>query len=153
LFFKPAFGGLPDGFGLGVQSAHFGGDSSLHSGGQLRLWNRGVAANIKVGGKDFQPDAWFGCRERNDDPVQPVTSAEFIDSFSEAFGLQRTNQTGLSVVVPSVDERVNTDDIRRGIVRSASRFDGGFVRFRTIARRDMCRTIWAVWGYSLTESW
>lgn len=82
------------------------------------LMGSAVVRNHSVGGKDFQPDAWFGCREQDDNPVQPVTSAEFIDSFSSAFGLQRTNQTGLSVVVPSVDERVNTDDIRRGIVRS-----------------------------------
>lgn len=82
------------------------------------LMGSAVVRNHSVGGKDFQPDAWFGCREQDDDPVQPVTSAEFIDLFSSAFGLQRTNETGLSVVVPSVDERVNTDDIRRGIVRS-----------------------------------
>jgi hypothetical protein len=82
------------------------------------LMGSAVVRNHSVGGKDFQPDAWFGCREQDDNPVQPVTAAEFIDSFSSAFGLQRTNQPGLSVVVPSVDERVNTDDVRRGIVRS-----------------------------------
>jgi len=82
------------------------------------LMGSAVVRNHSVGGKDYQPDAWFGCREQDDKPVQPVTTAEFIDSFSNAFGLHRTNQTGLSVVVPSVDERVNTDDIRRGIVRS-----------------------------------
>jgi hypothetical protein len=82
------------------------------------LMGSAVVRNHSVGGKDFQPDAWFGCREQEDNPVQPVTTAEFIDSFSSAFGLQRANQPGLSVVVPSVDERVCTDDIRRGIVRS-----------------------------------
>lgn len=82
------------------------------------LMGSAVVRNHSVGGKDFQPDAWFGRRERYDDPVQPVTTAEFIDSFASAFGLHRANQPGLSVVVPSVDERVQTDDIRRGIVRS-----------------------------------
>src|SRR5207249_10202109 len=33
-------------------------------------------------------------------------------------GLTRGNQPGLSVVVPSVDERVNIGDLRRGVVRS-----------------------------------
>ncbi len=82
------------------------------------LMGSAVVRTHSVGGKDFQPDAWFGCRERDDDPVQPVTAGEFIDSFAAAFGLRRKDQTGLSVVVPAVDERVNTDDIRRGIVRS-----------------------------------
>jgi hypothetical protein len=82
------------------------------------LMGSAVVRNHSVGGKDFQPDAWFGCREQDDNSVRPVTSADFIDSFSSAFDLQRANQVGLSVVVPSVDERVNADDLRRGIVRS-----------------------------------
>ena len=82
------------------------------------LMGSAVVCNHSVGGKDFQPDAWFGCRELDDNPVQPVTATEFIGSFSNVFGLQRTNQAGLSIVVPSVDERLNTDDLRRGIVRS-----------------------------------
>jgi hypothetical protein len=32
--------------------------------------------------------------------------------------LKRANKPGFSIVVPSVDERLNTDDLRRGIVRS-----------------------------------
>jgi hypothetical protein len=82
------------------------------------LMGSAVVRNHSVGGKDFQPDAWFGCREQDDNPVQPVMAAEFIDSFSNVFGLKRTNETGLSIVVPSVDERLNTDDLRRGIIRS-----------------------------------
>ncbi len=82
------------------------------------LMGSAVVRNHSAGGEDFQPDAWFGCRDKIDDPVQPVTAANFIDNFSNVFGLQRTNEPGLSIVVPSVDERVNSDDIRRGIVRS-----------------------------------
>jgi hypothetical protein len=82
------------------------------------LMGSAVVRNHSVAGKDFQPDAWFGCREQDDNPVQPVTSTEFIDSFSNVFGLKRTNEPGFSIVVPSVDERLNTDDLRRGIVRS-----------------------------------
>jgi len=82
------------------------------------LMGSAVVRNHSVGGEDFQPDAWFGCRDKSDDPVQPVVTPNFIDSFSNAFGLQRKNEPGLSIVVPSVDERVSSDDIRRGIVRS-----------------------------------
>ena len=82
------------------------------------LMGTAVVRNHSVGGNDFQPDAWFGCRENDDYPVLPVTTGEFIDSFSNVFGLERKNETGLSIVVPSVDERLTTDDLRRGIVRS-----------------------------------
>lgn len=82
------------------------------------LMGSAVVRTHSVGGKDFQPDAWFGCREGEDDLVKPVTTAEFIDSFVTAFGLQRKDQPGLSVVVPAVDERVDTDDIRRAVVRN-----------------------------------
>jgi hypothetical protein len=68
--------------------------------------------------QDFQPDGWFGCRELDTEPVKPITDTQFIDSFAATFGLKRGNLPGLSVVVPSIDERVNAADIRRGIVRS-----------------------------------
>ncbi len=71
-----------------------------------------------VDGKDFQPDAWYGCRKREDDPVDPVTAPDYIDSFSTVFELKRGVEPGLSVIVPSIDDRLNTDDLRRGIVRS-----------------------------------
>ena len=41
------------------------------------LMGSAVVRNHSVSGKDFQPDAWFGCREKDDDPVQPVTAAEW----------------------------------------------------------------------------
>jgi hypothetical protein len=82
------------------------------------LMGTAVVRSHSVAGKDFQPDAWYGCREREDDPVNPVTDHQFIDSFTNAFGLKRGAEPGLSIIVPSVDDRVNTDDLRRGIVRS-----------------------------------
>jgi hypothetical protein len=82
------------------------------------LMGSAVVCTHSVNGKDFQPDAWFGCRSQDDDPVQPVMADEFINLFANAFGLERKTETGLSVVVPSVDDRVNTDDLRRGIIRS-----------------------------------
>jgi hypothetical protein len=47
-----------------------------------------------------------------------VTDAQFIETFVSTLGLKRGNVPGLSVVVPSVDERVNLADLRRGIIRS-----------------------------------
>lgn len=77
-----------------------------------------VVRTHSVKGQDFQPDAWFGCRTAPENPVSPVTDAEFIEQFANRFGLKRGHSRGLSVVVPSVDERMDVADLRRGIVRS-----------------------------------
>src|ERR1039458_89277 len=82
------------------------------------LMGSAVVRTHSVGEQDFQPDGWFGCRDSESDPVKPVTDAHFIDSFANVFGLKRGNSPGLSIVVPSIDERVNAEDIRRGIIRS-----------------------------------
>jgi hypothetical protein len=82
------------------------------------LMGSAVVRTHSIGEQDYQPDGWFGCREVADEPVKPVTDSEFINSFEKAFGLKRGSEPGLSIVVPSVDERVNVADLRRGIVRS-----------------------------------
>jgi hypothetical protein len=82
------------------------------------LMGSAVVRTHSVQGQDFQPDAWFGCRDVAENPVSPVTETQFIETFVATLGLKRGNTPGLSVVVPSVDERVNVTDLRRGIVRS-----------------------------------
>ncbi len=81
------------------------------------LMGSAVVRTHSIGGQDFQPDAWFGCRE-GDQQVMPVTDPSFISLFKKTFGLTRNGTLGLSVVVPCLDDRVNMDDLRRGIVRN-----------------------------------
>ena len=76
-----------------------------------------VIRTHSIAGQDYQPDAWFGCRS-DDAQVLPVTDPVFIAHFKKTFGLTRDREFGLSVVVPSIDERVNIDDLRRGVVRN-----------------------------------
>ncbi len=82
------------------------------------LMGSAVVRTHSIQGQDFQPDAWFGCRDVAEKPVSPVTETEFIETFVRTLGLKRGNTPGLSLVVPSVDERVNVTDLRRGIIRS-----------------------------------
>jgi len=77
-----------------------------------------VVRNHSVDEQDFQGDAWFGHRDGPEKSVSPVTDAQFIESFVSKLGLKRSNSRGLSVVVPSLDDRVAVADLRRGIVRS-----------------------------------
>jgi len=82
------------------------------------LMGSAVVRTHTVGGRDYQPDAWFGCRANDVEQVMPVVDPGFIHSFERMFGLKRQNQPGLSVVVPCVDDRVNGDDLRRSVVRN-----------------------------------
>ncbi len=82
------------------------------------LMGSAVVRTHSIDGHDFQPDAWFGNRDAIDKPVSPVTDEKFIDAFIKTFGLNRGAEPGLSIVVPSIDERVSVEDLRRGIVRS-----------------------------------
>ncbi len=82
------------------------------------LMGSAVVRTHSIGEEDYEPDGWFGCRDGDEKAVEPVTDQQFISIFESVFRLKRGNETGLSIVVPSVDERVNALDIKRGIVRS-----------------------------------
>lgn len=82
------------------------------------LMGSAVVRTHSIDEDDYEPDGWFGCRDGDEKAVEPVTDQQFISTFESAFRLKRGNETGLSIVVPSVDERVNALDIKRGIVRS-----------------------------------
>jgi len=82
------------------------------------LMGSAVVQTHSINGEDFQPDAWFGLRESLDQPVMPVEDPALIESFAKAFGLTRAREPGLSIVVPCVDDRVQPDDLLRGVVRN-----------------------------------
>jgi hypothetical protein len=59
----------------------------------------------RVGPTWFTPDAWFGLKDvdQQDRPVMPVVDTALIRAFAHDFGLHRTNEAGLSIVVPWYD--------------------------------------------------
>lgn len=85
---------------------------------QRVLMGSAVIRSRVVSGEDYDPDGWFGLKEQPSCPVLPVTDTAFVDRYVRAFNLLRGSEKGLSLVVPWVDERVNADDLRRGIVRN-----------------------------------
>jgi hypothetical protein len=82
------------------------------------LMGSAIVRTHSIGDQDFQPDAWFGCRDNPDSQVMPVTDPQYIQRFKRIFGITRNGETGLSVLVPCLDDRVTMDDLRRGIVRN-----------------------------------
>lgn len=61
-----------------------------------------------------QPDGWFGTY--SDDVFKPLDD-ETTKDFAKFWGLTRSDETGLSIVVPFVNESVTQNEIRDAIVR------------------------------------
>ncbi|MDQ8201218.1 hypothetical protein QEH56_23840 [Pelagicoccus enzymogenes] len=73
-----------------------------------------------VGDTDYLQDAWFGVSSgvgETEAPL-PVEAHEEIESFRKAFGLSRSNETGLSIVVPFVSSRVEYNDLVSSTIRN-----------------------------------
>jgi len=72
-----------------------------------------------IGGMDFHGNARYGFAEENgNDIIMPVDESHLIDAFSQAFELKRKDECGLSIVVPWVDERINIQDIQKGVIKN-----------------------------------
>ena len=56
-----------------------------------------------AGGDTFRPDAWFGLRDKEGELVLPEAGEAAIAQFREDFGLEREDESGLSLLVPWYD--------------------------------------------------
>lgn len=79
------------------------------------LIGQAVAKNHKVGGKLHEPDGWWSAIDKKDVPV-PLEDRRVIDRFRSTWNVVREDdQTGLSVVVPYVDEDFTADKLVRAV--------------------------------------
>jgi len=63
----------------------------------------------------YVPDGWFG--EFKDTLGLPIENRTFLEEFSGTFFLKRTEQdTGLSVVVPFLDEEISFESLISGVI-------------------------------------
>jgi hypothetical protein len=95
-------------FGLTVQA---GNTESL-------LMGQAVLSNHEISNKKYVAHGfWFG--NRNADGMQmPVTDPVFIDAFKKQVGVTRTTQSGLSLVIPFVNEKITEEVIVRGVIEN-----------------------------------
>lgn len=93
-------------FGLTVQA---GKANSL-------LMGQAVLANHEAGNKKYVAHGfWFG--SRNQDGMQmPVEDPAFVDAFRKQVGITRTTQSGLSLAIPFVNEKITEEVIVRGVI-------------------------------------
>jgi hypothetical protein len=93
-------------FGLTVQA---GKTESL-------LMGQAVLANHEINNKKYVAHGfWF--ESRNADGMQmPVTDQVFIDAFRKQVGITRTTQSGLSLAIPFVNDKITEEVIVRGVI-------------------------------------
>jgi len=69
-----------------------------------------------VAGRHYTPDGWFGVIDGDGLPL-PADDPELQKAFCRDFALARTNETGLSVVVPYMDDEITLPDVMESVVR------------------------------------
>jgi hypothetical protein len=84
--------------------------------GETRLWvGQSILKFHNIGGKTFQPDGWFA-KINADQVFAPYTGAE-ADTLASSWGISRSNEPGLSVVIPYIPTTVQISAIRDSIIR------------------------------------
>lgn len=80
------------------------------------LMGQAVLANHEIGNKKFVAHGfWFG--GRNADEMQmPVNDPVFIDAFKMQVGITRTTQSGLSLAIPFIHDKITEEVIVRGVI-------------------------------------
>ena len=82
------------------------------------LMGQAVLANHEIDGKQHPPHGfWFGGRAQNTLQL-PVTDQTIIDRLIKLAGITRTNQTGLSLIIPYLNSNITEHTIIDGVVRN-----------------------------------
>lgn len=80
------------------------------------LLGQAVLRNHYIDDHRFAPHGHFGDTSGGD--LRPITEAAYIDRFRKAFGLTRTTEAGLSVVVPFPRSAVDRDALIHFVVQN-----------------------------------
>lgn len=86
----------------------------------LAIMGQAVLTNHESNGVYYPAHGfWFGKRSSNQLKLQlPVQNANEIDAFRELFGIRRTNQPGLSVLIPYLIDDITEDTILSGVINN-----------------------------------
>ncbi len=80
------------------------------------MMGQAVLRNHQLDGTNFTPDAWWA--DVTDGVPVPVESGPLVQDFVKTWALSRgPGDSGLSLVVPFIDEEVTTTEIMRSVIR------------------------------------
>ena len=71
-------------------------------------------------GEDYCQDGYFGVTVEGNSTVLPIEGNADIDQFQQALGLERRNDTGLSIVVPWFDPEVTEQNLLQAVLKNYS---------------------------------
>jgi len=83
-----------------------------HPKGPL-LMGQAVIKGHEINGNSFEPDGWFAVNGEN--VYEPFDSNGFINEFKSDWKISRTSESGLSVVIPYIED-VNEGDLFRSVI-------------------------------------
>lgn len=82
----------------------------------LLLMGQAVMKNHKVAEKSFEPDGWWAVFTTDGLPIPESNSATIVD-FRSSWQIERTDEPGLSVVIPYADPSLTADQVLRSVAR------------------------------------
>jgi len=83
------------------------------------LLGRSILKSHAAGGIRYVPDGYFGITKSVGDGrlIVPVEAPDFLDHFRRTFDLRRTEEPGLSLVVPWYDPEITADRLLEAAIR------------------------------------
>jgi len=81
------------------------------------IMGQSVLIHHKIGGESYMPHGfWFEARSESEKLQLPVTDSEKVREFIEISGISRKHETGLTIVIPFLNEGINEESIIAGVV-------------------------------------
>ena len=91
-------------------------------GGSASALGQAVLSNHRVGPRNYQPDGWWATvtsdRDLGEIPRPFLPGSPQYAAIENLFGLSRTTETGLSVVVPFLDEDITAQAVLAAVVEN-----------------------------------
>lgn len=84
--------------------------------GNTLLVGQSVLMNHALDGTDYDPDGWWA--KPGDGLQMPITEAALISETSKRWNITRTDEPGLSIVIPYVEEALGGADFIRAVIRA-----------------------------------
>lgn len=80
------------------------------------LVGQAVLMNHSLGDKDYDPDGWWA--KPGSGVQMPLTDSNLIDEATRRWNISRAEETGVSIVVPYVDETLTAKDFVTSVIRA-----------------------------------
>jgi len=81
------------------------------------LMGRSILKSRWVNEEYYSPDGYLGLRDGSEKPILPVSDDKILDRFCSDFNLKRSDESGLSIVVPYIENDITVDNIQKAVVK------------------------------------